>query len=273
MLPADQAKELFRHWKRHYGSESNLDELLATMHKNLSAAGWKPWEWIDEDLYRLEEKYWTKEQAPCSAFRVSRIWVAVEAVLVGQLQNMGKKKKLPFFTPIMVSDWLTAHSGHEFPIFGNRNKHKAKLKTIIRGLRELAKAGFLKEVGSNRKKTLGKDCVFRRSKVMPNLLKNKWVTEQEDNRRETHNAGNTEEGAGFIIAQPQPETTENQTMAENKSPNPVSSPTSGRTTEPEDGVPDAASNQIKPDQIEPERLAEAVTTELYPIVWTKKCEN
>jgi len=111
---------------------------------------------------------------------------------------------------------------------------------------------------------------------MPNLLKNKWVTEQEDDRRETHNAGNTEEGAGFIIAQPQPETTENQTMAENKSPNPVSSPTSGRTTEPEDGVPDAPSNQIKPDQIEPEKSTEAVTAQAVnsePILGVETTSN
>gem|GEM_PF-1253736 len=187
VLPPEQAKEVIKRWSRNYECESDLDALLLTMHKHLSAAGWKPWKWIDEDLYRLEEKYWTKEQAACGAYRLERITVAVDTLIASQFQVKGKKKRVPKVTSAQVCSWLETHPEYDFRVSG---KHKAKLTSILRGLCELVKLGHLREVVPDRKKTSGRDRIFRPSENWSNSLNNKGVTEQQVSSSATNNASN-----------------------------------------------------------------------------------
>ena len=177
-LTREQADRLLYHWSRYSDSESDTDELLATMANHLGRAGLKLWEWIEEDLYRLEEKYWDKEKAKCGTFRMARIILAVEGILAKQA---GKKK--PSLTTEMVLQWLVAHSEHDFQVDSTKAEDgkEAKLASILRGLRILAAMGVLHEVPKrgNRKR---KEVIFRRGEILLQGKENQGVTNENRNR-------------------------------------------------------------------------------------------
>ena len=177
-LTREQADRLLYHWSRYSDSESDTDELLATMANHLGRAGLKLWEWIEEDLYRLEEKYWDKEKAKCGTFRMARIILAVEGILAEQA---GKKK--PSLTTEMVLQWLVAHSEHDFQVDSTKAEDgkEAKLASILRGLRILAAMGVLHEVPKrgNRKR---KEVIFRRGEILLQGKENQGVTNENRNR-------------------------------------------------------------------------------------------
>lgn len=122
--------------------------------------------------------------------------VAVEAIFADQVKTTGKLLKV---TTEMVCAWLETHPEHDFPIYGCRNKHKAKLTSILRGLRELAKTGRLRESGDGHKKVSGKERIFRPSKTGPNPLTKLGVTDQLGDSRATHKAYYKGDGAGVTL--------------------------------------------------------------------------
>jgi len=158
VLPSEQAKKLLACWECHYGCESDMNELLATMAKHLAEADLDLWDWVDEDLYRLEEKFWTREKAKCGGHRLTCIIAAIESIFAGQLQT--SPSLTPKVTTEMILDWITAHSEHGFKAdSANEQKaREAKLTSILRGLRMLVTAECLREVPNQGEKR--KEAVF-----------------------------------------------------------------------------------------------------------------
>ncbi len=168
LLSPDQAKELLWHWQWHYGCEGDLDQLLATMEKHLGEAGLDLWDWIEEDLCRLEARFWTREQAKCGNQRLSCLSVAVQALFADQLQT--NPKQTPQVTTEMIFEWLALHPDHDFTVGSYSNQtdrptqpagtepasedasvlqkkaREAKLASLLRGLRLLAAADCLREL-------------------------------------------------------------------------------------------------------------------------------
>ncbi len=168
LLSPDQAKELLWHWQWHYGCEGDLDQLLATMEKHLGEAGVDLWDWIEEDLCRLEARFWNREQAKCGNQRLSCLSVAVQALFADQLQT--NPNQTPQVTTEMIFEWLALHPDHDFTVGSysdqtdrqtkpagtepasedariNRKKaREAKLASLLRGLRMLAAAECLREL-------------------------------------------------------------------------------------------------------------------------------
>jgi hypothetical protein len=178
-LPADQAEKLLTRWRWHYGCESDMDELLSTMEKHLGEAGLDLWDWIEEDLCRLEAKYWHREQPQCGNRRLTSIAIAVRAIFADQLET--KQKKMPQITTEMIFDWLADHPEHDFNVKSAKDDQKsqtkepdpktealkareAKLTSILRGLRMLVEADCLIEI-PNQGKSKRKAAVFEPGKA------------------------------------------------------------------------------------------------------------
>jgi hypothetical protein len=91
-------------WRRGAWQESDLDELLSTVHQLLDISRWDTWEWIKEDIYRLEDKYWDFGRLnQCGGFVKNIIRKAVELIVN---KRGAVKHRSPFISPMDIYDEL-----------------------------------------------------------------------------------------------------------------------------------------------------------------------
>ena len=143
--PSDRVDLFIKAMQRVGATDSDLDSLLSEIDIKLKAVNWSTWDWIEEDIYRLEEKYWDWDKvAKCGAAAKAIIREAVASIVN---QRLTKKHRSPFVAPPDIYHVLTKTNLEKLEsniIKGSEStKDKAArlkegvLTKIRRGLREL----------------------------------------------------------------------------------------------------------------------------------------